>query len=354
MTSRIKIFDHFCQPLTEITVTTTNRNWVLNDYGRAEFSIGYSPKESQASQVLREEWFQFGNLVHIVHNPTASGGKLPDWTGIILPIRNWDVGVCHITAYSAESILMWRAMKYTDISGTPKTIVSKIIENANARATNIRFMFGVQDDIPATFSDRLSTNAYNHLKKVCSDSGMDWDVTGFINNKGNLDFKVNLYKKKGQEIEYTLQSGDGGNVQLESPAFSEQGSLYNQIFGYSQAQTDNSRVGPIEIVNQESYDLFGPLQLNQVLVGKKDKTSVENATKTLAESRGFPVKVIKRTILDLEDAFWNPEIGNTLKIKDTNVGFNKNGYYGFEATARIIAMDYNDLSNKVPLKVEVL
>jgi len=354
MTSRMKIFDHFCKPLAEISVTTTNRNWVLNDYGRAEFSIGYSPKESQDSQILREDWFEFGNLVHIIHNPTPSGGTLPYWTGIILPPRKWDVGVCHVTAYSAESILMWRALKYANVSGTPKNIIARILEDVNSRAPNIKFSFGVQDDIPSTFSDRLTTHAYAHIKKVCSNSGMDWDVTGQVNNKGNLDFSVNLYKKRGQEIDFTLQGGDGGNVRLESPAFIEQGNPYNQIFGHSQAQTDNSRVGPIETVNQESYDKYGPLQLNMVLVGSKDKVSVENSIQTLSDNRGFPSRVIQRTLLDLNDAFWVPEVGNTLKIKDTNVGFSSNGYYGFEATARIVAMDYNDASNMVPLKVEVI
>jgi len=359
MASRMKIFDHFCKPLAEIAVTTTNRNWVLNGYGRAEFSIGYSPKVLQTSQTLREDWFQFGNLVHIIHNPTtdASGakrGNLPTWTGVILPPRKWDLGVCHFTAYSAEAILMFRAMKYKDITGTPKAVMKQIIDMANSRSNNIKFLFGTQDDLQLTFPDRLTSNAYDHIQKLVKASGMDWDVSGQVNSKGTLDLYVNLYKHKGLEIETILQGGDGGNVELVSPLFTEQGTPYNQIFGYSQAQTENSRIGPIEAINQEAYDDYGALQLNQVLVGKKDKSGVENSVRTLAAARGRPVRLIQRTALDSSDLFSMLDVGNTLKIKDRSAGFNADGYYGFEADARILSMDYNDLSNKVPLNVEVI
>ena len=66
MASRILIFNHFCKPLVEISAPTTPRNWILNDYGRAEFSIGYDPSLAQESQIVREEILQFGNLIHIV------------------------------------------------------------------------------------------------------------------------------------------------------------------------------------------------------------------------------------------------------------------------------------------------
>lgn len=358
MASRMKIFDHFAKPLAEVKVDTTTRNWVLNGYGRAEFSYGYSPKAAQSSQTVREDWLQFGNLVHIIHSPTTNpsgtkNGSLPTWTGIILPPRNWDDGVCHLTAYSAEAILMFRAMKYKDVSGTPQAVLKQIIENANSRSENIKFLLGVQDDLQLTFPDRLTTNAYDHILKLVKSSGMDWDVTGQVNANETLDLYVNLYARKGVEIETILQGGDGGNVELVSPLFTEQGTPYNQIFGYSQAQTENSRVGPIEAKNQEAYDDYGALQLNQVLVGKKDKSGVENSIKTLAGQRGRPVRLIKRNALDLGNLFSLLETGNTLKIKDRTVGFAQDGFYGFEANARILSMDYNDLSNKVPLNVEV-
>jgi hypothetical protein len=180
---------------------------------------------------------------------------------------------------------------------------------------------------------------------------MDWDVTGKINTKGTLDFYVNLYKKKGQTVSTAL---DNSNTELGSPLFEEQGTPYNQIYGYSQAQTPQSRFGPIEAKHQGAYNDYGPLQLNQVLVGKKDPTSVGNSVQNLADNRGRPVKLIKRIALDEGELFSMLNTGNVVNIKDTNVGFNPNGGYGFESTARILSMDYNDLSNKAPLNVEVV
>lgn len=355
MSSRVSIFDHFCRPLTEINAPVTPRSWVLNDFGRAEFSIGFDSTKSQSEQLLREEYFQFGNLIHIVHLPSKDGsgtqnGMLPDWTGIILPPRKWDLGVCHITAYSAESILKLRALKYKNISGTPKTVLKQMIEIVNERAKNIQFKYGNLDDLQLTFPDILRTNAYDHIKKLQQNSKMDWDVTGRIDNNGLLNLYVNLYNKKGQILNVLL---DNKNTELGSPLLEEQGTPHNQIFGYSQAQTSQSRFGPIEAVNQSSIDDYGPFQLNQVLIGKKDPTSVGNSVQSLADSRGRPVKLIKRIALDKGDLFSMLETGNVLNIKDINVGFN-NGFYGFDSTARIISMDYNDLSNKVPLNIEVI
>ena len=36
------------------------------------------------------------------------------------------------------------------------------------------------------------------------------------------------------------------------------------------------------------------------------------------------------------------------------LGFNSAGGLGFQASVRIISVDYNDLSNKAPLNVEVV
>lgn len=356
MASRLLVFDHFCNPIGELfTPTTTPRSWVLNDYGRAEFSIGFDATAPQSSQEAREELLQFGNLIHIVHIPSKDEngvyrGTLPEWTGIILPPRRWDLGVIHVTAYSAEAILQFRALKYQDVKGVPGVILKKILDIVNERASNIVFQRGIVDDFQLTYPDILRTNAYDHIKKLVRDSKADWDVTGKVDANGNLNFYVNLYTRKGQEINLIL---DSSNTELQSPLFEEQGTPYNQIFGYSQAQTERSRFGPIESIHQGSYDDYGPLQLNQISVGKKDPTSVGNSIDALSESRGRPSKRIVRTALDKNDLFTMLEVGNTLVIRDNTVGFNSNDGYGFESTAKILGMNYNELTNKVPLNLEV-
>ncbi len=350
MTSKITLFDHFLRPLDELNgVPTTPRSWLLNDYGRCEFSVSTADPKCNATLL------QFGNLVHIVHIPSKDEngtikGQLPDWTGILLPQQDWDLGTVHMTAYAAEAILAFRAMPYVSVSGTPYEVFTQILKQTNARAGNIVFQTGLVDDLPLTFPDDLRTNAYDHIKKLAKNAGMDWSVTGQINSHGSLELFANLYQRKGVVSNIDLNST---NTELASPLLSIQGTPSNQVFGYSQAATANGRY-TAEAIHQESVNDYGPLQLNQVFVGMHDATSVYNAAQARAVERGRPVMKVKRIALDYKDTFSYLDTGNIMNIKDTNVGFNPNGGFGFERQVRILSIDYNDLSNKAPLNLEVI
>jgi hypothetical protein len=343
------------KPLAELNNTpTTPRSWILNGYGRCEFSLGYDPTVPQSQQQCKEQWFQYGNLVFIEHTPTKdefgnTNGILPPWVGIILPPRTWDFGVVHVTAYSAESILAFRAMPHLSVKGTPRTIFKQIIDYAHAKARNIVIQAGVMDDLSMTLSDDLRTNAYDHIQKLIKDSQMDWSVTGSVNEKGNLELYANLYYSRGVNTTLSLNNN---NTELQSPLMTEQGTISNHVFGYSQAQTARGRFSR-ESVDEESVNDYGSLQLNQVYLGKHDPTSIENAAKARIQKRGRPVIIIKRNALDRKNTFDFLDVGNTVSIKETSVGFNPDGGFGFDTTAKIISMDYNDLSNKVPLNLEV-
>lgn len=356
MTSRISIYDHYCRPLVDFSnIPTTPRGWVKNGYGRCQFSIGFDPTVQQSAQLWQERYFQYGNLVHIEHIPsqTAAGvanGKLPSWTGIILPERNWDYGVGHVTAYSAEAILAFRAMPYVSVKNTPKNVMQQIINIVHERAKNITIQPGTLDDLPITFPDDLRLNAYDHIQKMVKYAGMDWDITGKINIRGNLDLLINLYQKKGVDTAVDLNNM---NTELVGGLLSEQGTPSNQVYGYSHAQTARSRFSA-EAIHQEAYDDYGPLQLNQVFVGVHDATGTQHAAQQRAADRGRPVWKIKRNALDNGDIFDHLNTGNTLNVVERNAGFNPNGGYGFEKQVRILSMDYNDLTNKCSLNLEVV
>lgn len=355
MTSKISIFDHFCNKLIDFSnIPTTPRSYILNDCGKCEFSIGFDPSQSQSSQLLQERYFQFGNLVHIEHIPSVDEngtkrGKLPDWTGIILPSRDWDIGVCHITAYSAETILKFRAMPYVSVKGTPNKFIREIINIVHERAKNIVFQPGILDDLPLTFPDDLKTNAYDHIQKLVKNAGMDWDVTADIHNS-KLELFINLYNRKG--IDTSLQLTNI-NSELGSPLLSEQGTPTNQVFGFSQAQTANGRYNA-EYIHQSAYDDYGPLQLNQVYMGTHDAASVYNNTKARALERGRPSLRVIRNAIDIDDTLDYINTGNTALAMDTNSGFNANGGYGFEKRVKILSVSYNDLSDRIPLTIEAL
>ena len=358
MASRIRIFDHYMKLIAELNnIPATPRSWLLNEAGRCEFSMSTSDPKCTLTNL------QFGNLIHVEHIPTIDEngdrkGKLPDWVGIILRPRNWDLGVCHVTAYSAETILKFRAMPFLTVTGTPRNVFNQILNEVHKTANNITFQPGLIDDLPFTFADDLKTNAYDHIIKLTKDSGMDWSITGDINNQGNLDLYANLYIRKGTITPLRLQDSNfeltNLNTELQAPLLSEQGTPINQVFGYSQANTPQSRLATGSVVNQDAYDNWGPLQINQVFVGKHDQSSIYNASVNRVNEFSDEGWIVQRTALDRSDTFSFCDIGSIATIKEHNAGFNPNGGIGFERQARIIGMSYNDMSNKCPLNIEVI
>lgn len=349
MPSRLSLFDHHCLPLTEIKAPTTPRSWVLDGYGRCEFSV------STADPKCTEANLQYGNLIYIEHIPSkdeggVTHGQLPAWVGMILPPRKWDLGVLNVVAYSAEAILAYRAMPFQSIKGTPATLFKGIIEFANKAAGNIPFHLGVVEDKAAQLGADLRLSAYDHIQTIAKTAGMNWNVTAEIDTKGRLQLYANLYKAKGTDTGLILTNT---NSELENPLLTEQGSPSNEVFGYTQANTPQSRQYA-RGAHQAAIDDYGPLQANQTFMGLRDAAGVAAAAQQLAGARGRPVKLVHRVALDRAQTLSALDTGNRVTVKDANAGFSPNGGFGFEVTARILSLDYNDLSNKCPLNLEVL
>lgn len=347
MTSKMYIFDHFMQLIAEVDYPSTPRSWVLNGYGKCEFSLStYDTK-------CVERYLQYGNFVHIEHLPTktesnVTNGTLPTWTGVILPPRDWGLGVLSVSAYSAEAILKFRAMPYLKINKSAKQNFMDIISMSYWRSKFVPIRFGVLNESEGYFPDDLRTNAYDHIQKLMKDSGMEWNITGEVyNNK--LFLYANLYNRMGTDTQYSL---DNLNSELTSPLMTEQGTPSNHVFGYSQAYTSRSRFVQ-EAINLSSYNDYGPLEINQVFLGKKDNKSIYVSAAARAENRGRPVKIVPKNILDEGQVFSYISIGNSVNVIEKNAGFNPVGGLGFSGEARIVSITYNDLSNKVTTNLEV-
>src|SRR3990170_2050399 len=339
MSSILRIFDHHARSLSYLEAPTTQRSWLLNGFGKAEFSVGlqylkdkFTPKE--------ETVMQYGNLIFVEHIPSkdaagTANGKLPDWTGIILPDRNWPDKILNATAYSAEAILTFRPMPLTKISGTPASMFKQMLDMAHTITNDIVIQPGVIEDIPETFGDSLATSAYDHIKKLCANSGMDWDVTGQIDGRGNLQLYANLYRSKGAVTRLELTRD---NVEGSGPLLTEQGTPYNVIYGYSQASTKESRYFAMGI-NQASKDKIGTLARNEVFSGITDQTSVQNAAQTAADNSP-PLLKLHRVALDVGKTFDSLAAGNTVTVRDNIVGFKPGGGFGFSAGARVLSLGY--------------
>jgi len=349
MTSKITVFDHNLHPLDELSVAVTPRSWVLNDYGRAEFTISTSDPK------CTERNLQYGNLVFIQHIPSkdesgTTNGKLPDWVGMILPPREWELGMLHVTVYSAELILAFRPMPWRTIQGTPRAMFTKMLQYSTEFAPNIVIQPGVLDDITNNFSDDLKVSGYDHIKTLIKNCGMDWDITGQLDTKGNLQLFGNLYNNKGT---YTGQTFTTSNSELTNPALTEQGAPANKVVGHSQAQTKRDR-HEWTATHQAALDDYGPLGANHTFMGIHDMPSLKLATQARADLSGRPRNILRRNALDLGNTFNFLNTGNTWNLLDTTVGFKKGGGFGVQELVKIKSMDYNDLSNKCPLNIEVI
>jgi hypothetical protein len=375
MTSTIRFYNHWGELNEVVTeIPTTPRSWVTNKYGRCEFSI------STDDPACTERNLRFGNLVHVEHIPPTSAdegeapsGKLPDWAGVILPPRSWDEGVVHVTAYSMEAILAYRAMPYISVSGPPGDVFRQIIEIANTRGgDNMPFTFtlGRVDTRDITVTDELKTNAYDHINKMVKTANMEWSITAkIVPESYALQFFANLI---GRERSTTLAPTTGDalptstapailslnstNSESSNPLLTEQGTILNHLYAYSQSYTAADRAMQ-EIVYPASVSDYGPFQINTVFIGQTSEASLLEFIRgqtTNDSGNGRPAKLFKRIALNVGDTFSHLRTGALVEVVDTRVGFNRAGGFGFRSIARIVSMDYNDLTDKVNLNVEVL
>jgi hypothetical protein len=364
MSSKIWFYNHWGE-LEDggYPVSTTPRSWVLNGYGRTDFAIGLS------DSTLKERYLRVGNFVRIVHYPTEEAnrieyGILPEWVGLIIPAQQWNKDALVVSAVSIEALLAYRRVPFMKVEGTPDVVFKKIIQAAQANEEvqngSIPLTIGQVDTAttnkmlsPNTFqaimySDELRTNAYDHIRKLTQTAGVDWDITHAVTPSGSLTLKANLYARKGFEgLVLAPKNSDDQN-----PLLTMQGTIINHIFAHNQAQTEATRI-MYEAKARESIDKYGPFQSNIVLTGVTDGARLADSAQSRVYSTSEPVRMVSRTALDFEDTFSYIAPGNTCYVYDPRVGFNPDGSLGFRSWARILSADYNDMTNKCAVHVEL-
>jgi hypothetical protein len=283
---------------------------------------------------------------------------LPDWTGIILAPRMWDLGYINKTAYAAEAILSARPMPFTRVERmTPKDIFIKVLEYANEFTQRygggVIVQPGVVENTGATLTYDLRLSAYEHINMLCTDAGMEWNVTGEISPQGGIILYANLYSRLGVDTGFDLT-----NLNSEAAAganlMTEQGFPMNIVIGHSQANTTADRKSSTGI-NDGAVADYGPLGFNVVFTGLRHQGEVASAAQVHADTFGRPVRILPaRTVLDEGQAYSHIAIGNTVNIKDARAGFNPAGGFGFESRARILSVKYNDMLNNAEISLEVL
>lgn len=356
--SRIRIFDPFGNWIDEIDVPT-RRSWVLDAEGRCNFTVPvYDAASGGKNPKLTYNNFKVGNFLVIDHKPSknadnTTNGLLPPWVGIITLPQSWQYGQVDITAFSAERVLKYRPMNIGIFSGAkPGGIFSLVLNRANVWG-GISIQPGNIDAGGAHCPGNFSTNAYDDLLRYSKKAGYDWDITPGFGSQNQLILLGNWYQKKGIDSGLVINNL---NLQNSAPLYTEQGEFYNVIQGVNDVTDDALRVFGLSSDDTSRGD-HGPLVLKQIFSGtgavSQDviQQNTDTFAKNLANNPTY-IKTFAPTILDVDNAFSFCVTGNTWIVQNDTVGF-FNGGIGVNATVRVTAVEFSELSNTCKMAVAI-
>lgn len=373
MASKIMVFDNMGNMLDEFVSTTTVRSWVLNDYGRCEFTMStYDPKCNAKN-------LNYGNILLIQHVPSVSvdrnnnpqtNGQLPDWVGVIVPPRTWGINKVTVVAYSAEYIMLNRAMPDDVITDSAGGIFWELINYSNDDADEygaIEIEPGQIDTSGATHSETLKLSALEHAKAVASTYGNDFDITPAVIGNGHLLLQGNFYMMKGVNTQFILSDGDNANIEFNESILTEQGTLGNAVIGYGatvstkvigaghghrkgRVSTTKSRQST-EDADMNSILKYG-LYLSNQSYNVSSLSDIHLANQQFLSQNSEPIMTFQINAADNLKTFDNLVVGNVLQLTLTTIGF-FGGQIGFQDWVRLDGVEYDDLQNKAKLIMHI-
>jgi hypothetical protein len=348
--SRVRIFDQNGFMVDEIDVATT-RSWVLNGVGRCQFLLNvYDPQTGAVNRACNLADIGYGRFILVEHSPTINfdgtfNGILPPWVGIILPPLEMSYGKVRVTAYSAEQVLWYRPMPYPfqTISGKAGAVFQQILGFCN-NLGGIPIAPGHIDLSKGDHSRTLNLSGLEESQSLAKAAAMDFCVTPSIDINGRLSLIGNWYAKKGVDTNHVL---DNTNLEAGDPLYTEQGQIVNWAFGFSEANTTNTRAKGVSVDNA-SVSACGPLARNVVFTGTKGSTDsvIQGLTDNFLSVSKNPLRTFAPKVQDVGDAFSFMDTGNTWIVNSDIVGLS-NGGLGLSGLIRITAMEYDDLGNSV-------
>jgi hypothetical protein len=328
MASRVHIHDPQGSRLAELQADVS-RSWVLNGIGRATFTLPI--KDSKLTQTIIRD----GNLIYVEHD------KLPAWGGVIVTPIDWSINEIAVECQTPEILLQRRVCKEKIIGEPSGDIFRTFIEWVASPVVRIERTDSNQS---SSIRNVEYVWIYNKLVELQTKTLQDWHFDPRIEDQGQLYFAASWLNALGVLADLTLEEG----LNLELPGgviVSEQGEIWNNIITYWEANRNVAEAGSIEVSDPESINRHGLRQL-PVQVGND---SPENARNLLAYYKN-PRRSYNLIALDQGDTFSRLQIGNVFKLKLVSSGFSEAGI-GLDVKVRIVAMEYDDISNSVALVV---
>lgn len=278
-------------------------------------------------------------------------GIFPAWAGVIYTPRSWGIGTVTINAYQLEKILEWRTTAVEEVTGTGGALFTSILSKTNLARFNEKM---IQPDKiyegGNSITEALGNHAYAHCQSIAEKTGFDFDVVANFNNNGQIYLTGNWYERKGIDTQRTFQ--EGYNIGLSENIYEEQGELYNDVTGYSDASTAGSRISSNSF-NEDAINKYGLYQTANVYTGVTQQSALDSSVMSDLKKTIEPSRVVDVVPLNFGDTYQFIDIGNIFNIKLGRAGFENDGF-GLHTQVRIMGMEIDDLKFAPSLVVEVV
>lgn len=344
--SIISIFDREGYLLGEVE-SQVEREWLLNEYGEATFSL------SKSDPKCTERMLRFGNRVVIQSNADDPKGiDLPDWVGVIDPPREWGERDVTVTAYSAEYLFTWRrgpGENKQRITRSWGGIFEKLIAWANA-PEDLYIRAGDIYEVGPSIERTIEVHEmYNAITGMVKDSGQDWGLEPAYNG-GRLYCLANWWERRGIESGYALE--EGMNLRLSGNPLSEQGPLSNNVLAYSNNMVGWNVNRVVTVQDAASAARYGLRQsVLSVDAEDSDKPAIRSAANAELKRMKDGRRIWDATAITA-DAIREIRLGNTYPLRYYTSGFYGDAERGSDAVVRVIGMLWSDASQELRLNIE--
>jgi len=316
--------------------TDCSRTWKINDYGRCQFTLSIRDPKCTL------EHLQFGNYILVEHE------KLPAWGGVIDTPREWGRNVVQITGYSAEKIFEWRRVAaVTKITATPGKIFKEIIRKANIQG-NTRISAGenIITKGKAVAWEFNLLNVYDEIIRLAEDTDDEWRIVPKAKN-GAITFDAQWAPRLGEVRNYLLK--ETHNIEADNNVLVEQGQIANDVYGIGNGASDESKE-TARLTDDDSIAKYGLRQYAKTFQ-QDEYSSIKKGVRATINQMKEPKRTFSLSALDVGDTWLNIDVGDTLQLQMSNVGFLDDSF-GLVTDVRIKGMTFLEDEGKLELVAE--
>jgi hypothetical protein len=176
------------------------------------------------------------------------------------------------------------------------------------------------------------------LRRIVERSGEEYDWRPVADFNG-LAIYCDWFRALGEYVQVELnESPRGGNI--EKPTMYEDGNIINNVFGYGDGMTWQTRPQATNLNTDSIYD-YGLRQISKQWIGVKELSTVSNNNQTVINQQRNPVRTFDVNAINVGETFQYLKLGNSMWMNLASIGFG-----GLQTKVRIMGMSYNPVEGQ--------